>query len=74
MDDVVRDQIQTAFAELTGLMEDAASVAVEGQSPALNETEAMQLARSIDPLLKRASSCLRGIEALAADQNPRGGP
>lgn len=70
MDDVTREQIRTAFAELTSLMEDAASGAAEGQSPEISATEAMQLARSIAPLLKRASSCLRGIEALAAGQNP----
>lgn len=74
MDDVTRDQIRTAFADLTGLMEDAASWAVEGQSPEISAAEAMHLARSIEPLLGRASSCLRGIEALTAGQSPGGGP
>jgi len=74
MDDVTRDQIRTAFAELTSLMEDAASRAVEGQSPEINAAEAMQLTRSIVTLLGGASSCLRSIEALAAGQSPEGRP
>lgn len=74
MDDDTRDQIRTAFAELTGLMEDAATVAVEGQCPETSAAEAMQLARSIEPLLNQASNCLRRIEALAAGQSPGGRP
>ena len=72
MDNVTLDQIRTGFADLTGLVEDAASLAVKGQSPQISAAEAMRLARAIEVRLTRARRCLRDIKALAAGQSPGG--
>lgn len=74
MDDTTRDQIRTVFADLTGLMEDAASQAVAGQIPGITKAEAMRAVRSMDPLLDRAKICLRDVEALVGQGGPKPGP
>jgi len=58
MKDVTREQIRTAFANLTSFVEDVACLAAEGQRPEIDATEEMQLARPIELRLRRGWTCL----------------
>lgn len=74
MHDGIRDQIQTAFAYLTGLMEDAAAKAAAGQNPAIKAAQAAELVRDIEVLLNRAGNRLGGILALAGGRALQNAP
>lgn len=64
MDDITRDQIRQAFAALTAEMEDAAALAVEGQSAALAATRAAELIRELDLRLRAGGASLAALTAL----------
>lgn len=57
------DAIQALFAELTGLFEDSAELAAEGQSPALSGDEAQRLARRLRQQLEAAATLLARLDS-----------
>jgi hypothetical protein len=62
MDENVRDSISRGFAELTILMEDAATLAVVGQSQKQAVRDAKEIIKAIWPLLISCDVAMASIE------------
>jgi len=62
----IRDDISKGFADLTALLEDAAGMAVEGQSRRCNVEDLESLAAQIWPEVNRISKVLAALEQLIA--------
>ena len=61
------DQINQAFAELTGCLEDAAGLAAEGQASGVKASTLRELQDQIAPKLRCCCSLLDRISALLAE-------
>ena len=67
MEENIRDSISSGFAELTILMEDAATLAVAGQSQKQSVTNAKEIIKTIWPLLISCDVVLASIEHVIDD-------
>lgn len=74
MENVARDRISREFADLTALLEDAAGLAVEGQSLRRSPAELRDITTSLRPLLMDSLSKLVRIERALAEGEGDGDP
>lgn len=73
MEDTTRDRISRDFADLTALLEDAAGLAVEGQSRRQSVTALKEITARLRSLVNMSEQILTGIErALAEEGDERG--
>ena len=69
MDENVRDNISNGFAELTSLIEDAATIAVAGQSQRQSMVDMKELIKSIWPILISCNVVLSSLERIIEDED-----
>lgn len=67
MDENVRVSISSGFADLTILMEDAATLAIAGQSKKQAVMDAKEIIQTIWPLLTSCNAVLASIEHVTDD-------
>ena len=67
MDENVRVSISSGFADLTILMEDAATLAIAGQSKKQAVMDAKEIIQTIWPLLTSCNAVLASIEHVIDD-------
>lgn len=75
MEDTTRDRISKDFADLTVLLEDAAGLAVNGQSRRQSVAALKEIATSLRSLVNASERTLTGIEhALDEEEGNDKGP
>ena len=64
MDNDDTEQTRMIFAELTGLLEDASVIALEGQSPHITSDVVARIIRRLDSSFDNVEKLLRHLKAL----------
>lgn len=73
MEDTARDRISKDFADLTDLLEDAAGLAVEGQSRRQSVAALKEITSRLRSLVNASERTLTGIERALAAEGDEGG-